>query len=140
MKRIRVVVDSNVVVSAHLSDKGYERYVVDLVLAGKLDLCVSAAFLAEYEGVLHRKKFGISPSKVLGSMRLMRKAARLVSPRVSVCAATDPEDNKFLECEVAANAEYLVTGDKRHFPKMWRGMRIVNARELMEWIVPELSG
>jgi putative PIN family toxin of toxin-antitoxin system len=98
MKRIRVVVDTNVVVSAYLSDEGYERYVLDLVLAGKLDLGVSAAILAEYEGVLRRKKFGISASKVRGSMRLMRKAARLVSPRVSVCAATAPEDNKFLEC------------------------------------------
>ena len=60
MRKLRVVLDTNVVVSAHLNAEGYERHVLDLVLAGKLQIAVSAAILEEYEGVLRRPKFGIA--------------------------------------------------------------------------------
>jgi len=42
MRTIRVVLDTNVVVSAHLNSEGYERHVLDLALAGKIKLAVSA--------------------------------------------------------------------------------------------------
>jgi putative PIN family toxin of toxin-antitoxin system len=58
MKTIRVVLDTNVVVSAHLKSEGYERHVLDLVLAGKLQLAASEAILTEYADVLTRAKFG----------------------------------------------------------------------------------
>jgi predicted nucleic acid-binding protein len=44
MRTIRVVLDTNVVVSAHLSSERYERHVLDLALAGKIKLAVSAVF------------------------------------------------------------------------------------------------
>jgi hypothetical protein len=37
-----------------------------------------------------------------------------------------------------ARADFLVTGNNRHFPKQWRQTAVVNARELLEWIMPEL--
>jgi putative PIN family toxin of toxin-antitoxin system len=80
MRRIRVVLDTNVVVSAHLNAEGYERHVLDLVLAGKLQMAVSEPILAEYEGVLRRPKFAIKPRQVSESIRLLRKAARIVNP------------------------------------------------------------
>jgi predicted nucleic acid-binding protein len=46
--------------------------------------------------------------------------------------AFDPDDNIFLECAQEADANYLVTGNKRDFPAQWRNTRIVNARELIE--------
>jgi predicted nucleic acid-binding protein len=51
----------------------------------------------------------------------------------------DPDDNKFLECAQAAGADYLVTGNKRHFPKRWGKTKVVNARELLDLISPELE-
>jgi putative PIN family toxin of toxin-antitoxin system len=66
MRTIRVVLDTNVEVSAHLNSEGYERHVLDLVLAGKIKLAVSEGILAEYEGVLRRAKFRLSPSDVAG--------------------------------------------------------------------------
>jgi predicted nucleic acid-binding protein len=44
MRTIRVVLDTNVVVSAHLNSEGYERHVLDLALAGKIKLAFSGAF------------------------------------------------------------------------------------------------
>ncbi len=138
MRPIRVVLDTNVVVSAHLNAEGYERHVLDLVLARKLQLAVSEAILAEYEGVLRRSKFAIKPRQVTRSMRMIRIAARVVRPPRALKVALDPADNRFLECAEAAKADYLVTGNKRHFPKQWRQTLVVNARELLEWVIPEL--
>ncbi|MBV9037914.1 MAG: hypothetical protein JO182_25715 [Acidobacteriaceae bacterium] len=43
-------------------------------------------------------------------------------------------DNRFLECVEAAQADFLITGNKRHFPAEWEGTRIVNAREFFSII------
>ena len=71
-------------------------------------------------------------------MRLLRKAARIVRPRHRLNVTRDPDDNRFLECAEASKADYIVTGNKRHFPKKWRQTQVVNARELLEWVIPEL--
>jgi putative PIN family toxin of toxin-antitoxin system len=139
MRKLRVVLDTNVVVSAHLNAEGYERHVLDLVLAGKLQVAVSAAILEEYEGVLRRPKFGIAPRQVGRALHLLRTAARMVRPHRRLEVARDPADNRFLECAEASKADYLVTGNKRHFPKQWRQTHVVHARELLERVIPELK-
>jgi uncharacterized protein len=138
MRTIRVVLDTNVVVSAHLNSEGYERSVLDLALSGKLRMFVSEAMLREYESVLRRAKFRLKPSDISRSLRLLRAAARVVAPYGQINVARDPGDNRFLECAEAAKADYLVTGNKRHFPKQWRQTLIVNAREFLEWTIPEM--
>jgi uncharacterized protein len=139
MKTIRVVLDTNVVVSAHLNGDGYERYVLDLALAGKLHLAVSEAILDEYAGVLSRPKFAIGSKQVAKSLRLIRSSAKIVFPQRELSVVHDPYDNRFLECAEAGRADYLVTGNKRHFPKSWGQTLVVNARELAEWITPDLQ-
>lgn len=138
MPRPRVVLDTNVVISAHLNLGGYERFALDLALASTIQLYSSAEILEEYRAVLRRRKFLIHPQLVTASLRLIEKASKLVQPRHQIAAAPDPEDNKFLECE-AAGADYLVTGNKRHFPKRWGTTLVVNARELIEDLVPILK-
>lgn len=133
-----MVLDTNVVVSAHLNADGYERHVLDLVLAGKLQLVASEPILAEYEGVLLRPKFGIRAFLVKRSMRAVRATARMVRPQHKLALTRDPDDNPFLECAEASRADYLVTGNKRHFPRQWKKTLVVNSKELLEWIVPEL--
>jgi putative PIN family toxin of toxin-antitoxin system len=133
-----VVLDTNVVVSAHLKTEGFERYALDLVLAGKLQLAASEAILGEYARVLVRPKFAIAPKRLARSMGLIRGSARIVSPQHRLMITQDPADNRFLECAEAARADYLVTGNKRHFPKSWRQTVVVNARELIEWIAADL--
>jgi putative PIN family toxin of toxin-antitoxin system len=135
---IRVVLDTNVVISAHLKTEGLERYALDLVLAGKLQLAASEAILAEYAGVLVRPQFAITRKRLARAMDLIRKAAHIVRPSHRLTIAQDPSDNRFLECAEAARADYLVTGNKRHFPNAWRQTSVVNARELIEWIAPDL--
>jgi len=127
-----------VVVSAHLKSEGYERHVLDLVLAGKLQLAASEVILAEYADVLNCSKFGIDVKHVARSMRLIRSVARIARPQHELKVTPHAADNRFLECAEAARVDYLVTGNKRHFPKSWRQTSVVNARELLEWITPDL--
>ena len=134
-----VVLDTNVVVSAHLKEYGLERFVLDLVLAEKLNLFVSAEILDEYAGVLARRKFHLDSARIAASLRLIEEAAGTVCPERKLTAAKDPDDNKFLECAAAGQADYLVTGNKRHFPKRWGPTRVVNARELLEAVIPDLK-
>ena len=73
-----------------------------------------------------------SGRQVNRSLRLLRASARIVRPQRELKIARDPADNRFLECAEAAKADYLVTGNKRHFQKQWRQTRVVKARELLE--------
>jgi predicted nucleic acid-binding protein len=64
-------------------------------------------------------------------MRLITSKTALVSPTTTVTAATDPDDNMFLECAEEAEANYLVTGNKKHFPAKWKQTKVVSGREMM---------
>jgi putative PIN family toxin of toxin-antitoxin system len=139
MPRPSVVLDTNVVVSAHLNPDGYERFVLDLGIARKIQIYVSANILDEYRGVLRREKFGIDPELVDASLGLIMRSASMVQPARRVGVAKDQEDNKFLECADESGADYLVTGNKRHFPKHFGGTRVVNAREFLQDVIPTLS-
>ncbi len=134
-----VVLDTNVVVSAHLNSNGLERFVLDLALNRKLSLYYSDNIFDEYEGVLRRPRFRISLAKISESLALIRNVGNHVTPKRRLQIAHDPGDDMFLECADEARAEYLVTGNKRHFPATWKSTRIVNARELIEELIPELK-
>ena len=62
-------------------------------------------------------------------LELLKAEATIVSPQATATGSKDDSDNRFLECAEAADAEYLVTGNKRHFPMEWKSTQIVNARE-----------
>jgi uncharacterized protein len=131
MANAGLVLDTNVVISAHLKETGFEHFVLDLALNSIVRLYVTEEIIEEYARVLERPKFRISPRKRNESLRLIRKAATLIEPAGPVHGATDPDDDKFLECAEYAPADYLVTGNKRHFPARWKSTQIVNARELI---------
>ncbi len=64
-------------------------------------------------------------------MNLIKTAATFVTPQRTVTAAHDPDDNMFLECAEAAEANYIVTGNKKHFPAKWKRTKVVSGREMM---------
>ena len=139
MPKVKVVLDTNVLVSAHLNDEGYESLVFDLALSSLVQLYVSPEILAEYSEVLRRQKLGLKETDVEESLRLVCGKGKAVKPKRAISVASDPDDNKFLECAEEARADYLVTGNQRHFPRQWKTTRIVNARELLELIAPHLK-
>jgi putative PIN family toxin of toxin-antitoxin system len=132
---IRVVIDTNILVSALLQPEGLPAAVLMLALSGEVQLCVSAAVFAEYDEVIRRPRLKRSADVIEGTLRSIRKLGVWVKPNVRVEECSDPDDNIFLECAQAGEADYLVTGNKRHFPDGWKKTKVIGARELIEFLM-----
>jgi len=128
----RVVLDTNVVVSALLKPQGLEDQVFRLALAGRFLLCVSQAVLTEYARVLPGPKFKLRPEEVATTLRQLERAGSLFHPARTLRISAHEPDNRFYECADAARAAFLVTGNLKHFSKDSKVFRIVNARKLLD--------
>lgn len=128
----RVVLDTNVVVSALLKPQGLEDQVFRLALAGRLLLCLSPEVLAEYARVLSSPKFEFQPKEIATALRQLEKAGSLFSPARTLKISDHEPDNRFYECADAAQAAFLITGNTKHFKKDNPPTRIVNARKLLD--------
>jgi uncharacterized protein len=124
---IRVVLDTNIVISAHLSPAGLESRVLRLVQAHHLHLTVSEPLLTEYEFVLLRPRFSLDRNYVQRFLKRLRAESTLVTPARQLVISAHAADNRFLECAEAGEADFLVTGNKRHFPAHWGKTRVVAA-------------
>jgi uncharacterized protein len=127
-----VVLDTNIVVSAHLSALELPFRIYSLALNRQLRLFVSSPILLEYESVLCRTRFRFPAEKVAQSLDHIRQSSTLIVPTTRLSVSPDESDNRFLECADAAGADFLATGNQRHFPAVRRSTRIVSARELVE--------
>lgn len=125
---MRVVVDTNVFISSLLNTEGNPRKVIDLWRFEKITLCLSKEILAEYFAVLGR--FGMSEEPEGGELvQLFQKRYNQVFltsiPKISAISG-DPADNKFIECAVAADAKYIISGDRHLLNlKVFKGIRIL---------------
>jgi putative PIN family toxin of toxin-antitoxin system len=136
---IRVVLDTNIVVSAMLRTGGLPEAVFNLAINGVIRLFVSGPVLTEYEEVLRRSRLAIPQDKVAKALTSILDKSSLVTPTVRVTACMDPDDDAFLECAEAAGADYLITGNRKHCPDQWKKTRVVTAREFWEIAVDVLG-
>src|SRR3954463_14317595 len=133
---IRVVLDTNIVVSALFSPAGLEDRVLNLGLHGYVQLYISTPVLAEYQRVLTSSKFNFRQTRVRTVLQRIVDGAHTVQPMHGLTVCSDEEDNRVLECAEAAGADFLITGNKRHFPAQWKQTSIVNARQFLEQVFP----
>jgi putative PIN family toxin of toxin-antitoxin system len=95
---IKVVLDTNVIVSAHLKADGLERLVLNLALVERIHLYISTEIFAEYVQVLHRSKLKINPDWADESLKLITARAKFIRPTRRLSVSPDEADNRFLEC------------------------------------------
>ena len=138
MIALRIVLDTNVVVSAALKPAGLQRTVLLLSITKPAKLYISNEILDEYRAVLARAELGIRRPLRQQLIELIRRKSRLIVPSRLPQITIDPDDNMFIECADAARADYLVTGNQRHFPKFWKSTKIITAREFLVLISPHL--
>jgi len=137
---LRLVVDTNIVVSTALKADGLQRTVLLLAISKPARLYVSNAILAEYRDVLSRPELQIRKGLRRQFLDLIRKRAHFVDPVRTVRVAKDHDDDKFIECADAARADYLVTGNLPDFPRFWKNTKIVTSREFLNLVAPHLIG
>ena len=128
---IRVVLDTNIVVSALLQPLGPSARLFLLALGGAIQVCVSGAIYAEYEDVIRRPS--LPPQRCHHSCRprCHPRQVPLGATHRTGALCSDPDDDPFLECCQASSAAYLVTGNIKHFPSQWRETRIVTPRRFL---------
>ena len=129
---MRLVVDTNVLVSGLLQAHGPSGQIVRWLATGTLSLCHDARILAEYHDVLRRPKFRFDPALVDHLLGYLEQRGEPIAAGPLTLHLDDPDDEPFLEVAVAAQVPYLVTGNSRHFPAKAGTVEIVTPRELVE--------
>jgi putative PIN family toxin of toxin-antitoxin system len=119
----KVVLDTNVLVSALLNPFGAPAKLLDLVLAGTLHIVLDDRILSEWQQVLERPKFGFSRQDIDALLEFVAQEAERIS--ATGCAGLpDPDDAPFLEVALASGAA-LITGNLRHYPEEGRQGAVV---------------
>ena len=138
MLPLRVVIDTNVLVSAAIKPAGLQRTVFLIAISKPARLYVSHPIFEEYSEVLARPELRIRKGLRLQLLQLIKNHSHTVVPTRRLEATTDPADNIFLECADAARADYLVTGNQKHFPRFWKKTKVVTPREFVSLAAPHL--
>jgi len=109
---MKVVIDTNVVVSATLKDRDPEAVIRFVIGHPQYEWIASQAIIAEYTEVLRRPKFGLPDTLLQEWSELFATVITLVDVPISVDFPRDQKDAKFLACAIAADADYLISGDR----------------------------
>ncbi|MFH1541835.1 MAG: putative toxin-antitoxin system toxin component, PIN family [bacterium] len=137
MSILKVVVDTNVIISGLLWT-GAPHDIIRLAEDKRITICSSMEIVKEISEVLARGKF-LSRLEILRASReeliaSFLSVVEIVHPTESISAVkNDPDDNKILECAVAANANFIVSGDP-HIIKLkhFRNIPILNPRKFLK--------
>lgn len=128
---MRIVIDTNVVVSRFLSPKGAPAQIFEKWRLESFELLVSEPVLSEYQKALSykhvRARHRMTDEEIAETIRDFRKFAILVNPAEKLAVIKeDPDDNKFLEVAEAGGAGYIVSGDE-HLLKLreYRSIQIL---------------
>jgi len=129
---MKVVLDTNVIVSGVLTIHGVCAQILDMLTEGVFGIYVDDRILAEYDSVLRRPRLHLIPDDAAAVMEWIRSVAERVGAVPLSAELPDPEDLPFLEVAASAGA-ILVTGNARHFPKRSRGgVKVLSPREFLE--------
>ena len=130
---MKIVLDTNVLVSGLLQPYGPSGQIVRLVASGELVLCYDPRVLAEYREVLLRKKFSFDPERIDALLEEIRASGIPVAARPLAVRLSDPDDEPFLEIAQSGGAQCLVTGNLKHYPAEARqGVEVHSPRSFIE--------
>jgi predicted nucleic acid-binding protein len=72
------------------------------------------------------------------ALQLIKNHSYAVTPPRRLAVTSDPDDNIFVECADAARADFLITGNRKHFPAFWKSTKTVTPREFVSLVAPHL--
>jgi putative PIN family toxin of toxin-antitoxin system len=131
---LRFVIDTNVLISSFFG--GNPKKVIDLWRRGKAILCLSQEILQEYLRVMARLPIAPETKSELVAILQEKRNIELANPsRHYAAIQADPEDDKFIDCAVEAQADYLISGDGHLLQiKAFRGIAVYSPKEFLQII------
>ncbi|WP_392533489.1 putative toxin-antitoxin system toxin component, PIN family [Nostoc sp. C117] len=108
---MKVIIDTNIVVSAAIADKNPETVILFVIANSAFEWVVSAEIIAEYKEVLKRPRLKLTEAQYERWVYLIDSVTTLIDVDVEVDFPRDRKDTKFLACAIAAGADFFITGD-----------------------------
>jgi len=133
---MKVVLDTNVIVSGLLSPYSAPGEIVRMVASGTLELAYDARILLEYTEVLLRPKFSFHKQHVDDFLTQIKHGGHAIAANPLSIRLMDLDDEAFLEVALTGKVLCLITGNKKHYPQKARqGMIVVSPREFLDLLV-----
>ena len=126
---MRVVIDTNVLISGLINPNGKPAMIINLLLLKKIKVLYDNRILKEYRNVLLRERFGFSEELVDSLIEFIKTEGEFVTSEPIKIDIPDESDKKFLEVAISGKANYLITGNTKDYPKL---EFIITPKEFLE--------
>jgi uncharacterized protein len=128
-----IVLDTNVLVSGLKTPLGVCAGILGAFAGGAYEVVISRAILQEYADVLCRPRLTISAEKGAAILSSLKQVGIMVADSSGPLGLPDIDDEVFLAAALAGQADYLVTGNFRHFPQaLCRGVKVISPAEFLK--------
>jgi putative PIN family toxin of toxin-antitoxin system len=132
---VRLVIDTNIMISALLAGTSLPAHLIVLWREGRFDLLTSAAQIDELRRVTRYPKIRerLAPALAGRLINEIRDLAVLLTELPVVTASPDPHDNYLLAIAASGSADFLITGDKRDLLslRLFEGTKIITVRDFL---------
>jgi putative PIN family toxin of toxin-antitoxin system len=114
---MKIVLDTNIIVSAFINPKGTPSDIISLILAKKITMCYDNKIFSEYTEVLKKSKFNFDTILVNEFLDFVRENGEYIIAEPQNVKFTDEDDKIFYDVYKSSDANYIITGNKKHFPQ-----------------------
>lgn len=128
---MRVVLDTNVIVSGLLSPQCAPATIISLLLNEKITILYDSRIIQEYQNVLRRPKFKFELHLILNLLEFIKHSGEFIAANPTDINFQDEDDIPFYEVATSGNAGFLVTGNLKHFPKSKKS-KIISPAEFLK--------
>ncbi len=128
----KLVLDTNILISSYIAN-GKERALLDKIADKQHELFITREILAEFIEVLARQKFKLTRESQKQAVTSLMEICTVVEVVEMVkIIKDDPDDDKILECALACNADYIVSGDHHLLDlKQFNDIPIIRTHEIL---------
>ncbi len=137
MSAVRVVIDTNVLVSSFLKPERDVGRILDWIKTRNLTVLLDNRILYEYRDVLFRQKFDFSKAPVDELLAFLDAFGEFIIAQPMDVTISDPDDLPFLEVAVSGKADALITGNKKDFGRAPKNLQILSPSEFIK-LAPKL--
>ena len=130
-KTEKVVVDTNIFISA-FGWGGNPLRIIELIEDGEIKNCTSEDIIRELFSAVSYPKLGFPQIVQTEILEFVLAYSDFYEHKENITIASDPRDNKFIECALAANAVFIITGDKGLLSvKKCKGIKIISPEDFL---------
>jgi putative PIN family toxin of toxin-antitoxin system len=126
---MKIVLDTNIIVSAFINPKGTPGEIISLILAKKITICYDNKIFSEYMEILKNSKFNFDNILVDEFLDFIKENGEYIIAVPQKIKFSDEDDKMFYDVYKSSDAYYIITGNKKHFPNE---KNIITPREYIE--------